>query len=265
MSLTKVSKLIRWNLLSRLALVFSLLVFTSMCYAKTYVAGTTPSSAPNAFLDTKTGNISGFMPEVAQKIADESGFDLEFKVMPFSALIQSVKSGKIDMIVAGMSPTEKRAKVVDFSNPVAGLGHTIFVRDDNKKKYTGPNDFSGQVIGISAGTDYADYIRSLNVAKKINFYDGLAQMESDVRNGRISVGMSDDTILKYMDKNGQLKGMHVVESYKQETPYDPIALAVKKGNTELLKKINSSIEGLRASGELKKLQEKWGEGPVPTN
>lgn len=248
---------------SRVLLLCGLALVSSIGYAKTYIAGTTPSSAPNAFLDTKTGKIEGFMPAVAETIAKEAGFKIKFEVMPFSTLIQSVKSGKIDMIVAGMSPTKLRARVVDFSAPVAGIGHTIFVKNSNKKTYNGPKDLTGQAVGISAGTDYAQYIRNLGIAKRINYYDGLAQMKADVANGRIAVGMSDDSILRYMQNNGDLKGMHVVASYKQATPYDPIALAVKKGNGDLLKKINASIKRLDANGQLEALQKKWGESPVP--
>ena len=251
------------NVLFKTTMILSLLLFAATGHAQKYVAGTTPSSAPNAFLDVGSGEITGFMPEVARKIADDAGFELEFKVMPFSALIQSLKAGKIDMIFAGMSPSAKRKEVVDFSDPVAGLGHTIFVRDDNKKTYTGPQDFKGEVIGISAGTDYGEYIRRKNFAKKVNFYDGLAQMKSDVRNGRIVLGMSDDSMLRYMERNGDLPGMHVVDDYKQVTPFSIISVAVNKGNTDLLDTLNATIADLEEDGELERLQQKWGESPVP--
>ncbi|MGF7190458.1 substrate-binding periplasmic protein [Robbsia andropogonis] len=221
------------------------------------IAGSPPSSAPTTYLDTKTGKISGYMPEIAAEIAKREGLTLDFQSVPFPALIQSVIAGKIDMIVAGMTPTPKRAEVIDFSQVVTAFGEGIFVRDTNKKDYKSAEDFSGDIVGVMAGTDYADSIIKMNVAKEVKIYDNPADMARDVSLGRIALGMTDYPIVKAQQAAGALKGMHVVESYKPMKSFG-VAFGVKKGNTDLLNKINSALDAMRADGTLNKILARYG-------
>ncbi len=69
--------------------------------AAVLTAGSPPSSAPTTFLNTQTGKIEGFMPDVAAEVAKREHLDIQYSAIPFSTLIQSVIAGKIDMIVAG--------------------------------------------------------------------------------------------------------------------------------------------------------------------
>jgi polar amino acid transport system substrate-binding protein len=221
------------------------------------IAGAPPSSAPTTYLDTKTGKITGYMPEIAAEIAKREGLPLDFQAVPFPALIQSVISGKIDMIVAGMTPTPKRAEVIDFSQIVTAFGEGIIVSDSNKKEYKSAKDFSEDVVGIMAGSDYSETVIKNHYAKDVKIYDSPADMARDVSLHRIALGMTDYPILKAQAAAGALKGMHVVEGY---TPMEEfgVAFGVKKGNTELLNKINSALDAMRADGTLNAILGRYG-------
>ncbi|WP_250502520.1 transporter substrate-binding domain-containing protein [Caballeronia sp. AZ7_KS35] len=221
------------------------------------VAGSPPSSAPTTYLDTKTGKIAGYMPEIAAEIAKREGLPLDFQAVPFPALIQSVISGKIDMIVAGMTPTPKRAEVIDFSQVVTAFGEGIVVSDDNKKEYKSAKDFSDDVVGIMAGTDYSETVIKNHYAKDVKIYDSPADMARDVSLHRIALGMTDYPILKAQEAAGALKGMHVVESYTPMKAFG-VAFGVKKGNTELLNKINAALDSMRADGTLDAILVRYG-------
>ncbi len=108
---------------------------TSSAQAAALTAGSPPSSAPTTFLNTQSGRIEGFMPDVAAEVKKRQHLEVDFTAVPFSTLIQSVIAGKIDMIVAGMTPTPERAKRIGFSQPVTVFGAGLVVRDDNSKKY----------------------------------------------------------------------------------------------------------------------------------
>lgn len=97
--------------------------------AATLTAGSPPSSAPTTFLNTQNGKIEGFMPDVAAEVARRQHLEMNFTAVPFPTLIQSVIAGKIDMIVAGMTPTPERAKRIGFSQPVTAFGAGLVVRD----------------------------------------------------------------------------------------------------------------------------------------
>lgn len=225
-------------------------------HAAMLTAGSPPSSAPTTFMDTKTGKIEGFMPDVAREVASREKLEVNFSAVPFPTLIQSVISGKIDMIVAGMTPTPAREKFISYSQEVTAFGDGLIVRDDNKQTYTSMQDFKGQVIGSPSGTDYSQKLIDSGIAKEVKLYDSPADMTRDLQLGRIAGGLSDYPILKAQEKAGKLTGLHVVEGYKPMT-VSPMAFGVKKGNDALLGKINDALTAMKADGTLAKLKSKW--------
>ena len=232
----------------------------ALCFnasAAVLTAGSPPSSAPTTFLNTQTGTIEGFMPDVAAEVAKREHLDIQYSAIPFSTLIQSVIAGKIDMIVAGMTPTEERAKRITFSQPVTAFGAGLIVRDDNKKTYNSWQDLKGEVVGTMAGTDYTQSLMASGIAKEVKVYDSPADMTRDLSLGRVAAGLNDYPILKAQEKAGGLKGMHVVDNYKPEH-VSPMAFGVKKGNDALMAQINSALTGMKDDGTLQTIKTKWG-------
>ncbi len=221
---------------------FSMMLGATLSHAdtQTLTAGSPPSSAPTTFMDVKTQKIEGLMPDV----------------VPFSALIQSAVSGKIDIIVAGMTPTPKRAEVVDFSQPVTAFGEGIIVKDSNKTDYKSVQELKGTVVGAPTGTDYGDQLRKLGIFKEVKMYDSPADMTRDVVLGRITAGFSDYPILKAQEASGGLLGARVVDAYVPMEKFD-IAIAVRKGNTALLAKVNDALTKMKADGTLNAILKKW--------
>lgn len=232
-------------------------LFCAQVNAAALTAGSPPSSAPTTFLNTQTGKIEGFMPDVAAEVAKREHLDINYTSIPFSTLIQSVIAGKIDMIVAGMTPTEERAKRITFSQPVTAFGAGLVVRDDNKKTYKSWQDVKGEVVGTMAGTDYTQSLMASGIAKEVKVYDSPADMTRDLSLGRIAAGMNDYPILKAQEKAGGLKGMHVVDGYVPEH-VSPMAFGVKKGNDALMAQINSALTSMKDDGTLQTIKTKWG-------
>ncbi|MGN6234188.1 MAG: ABC transporter substrate-binding protein [Trinickia sp.] len=219
-------------------------------------AGTTPSSVPNAFLDLKTHEIAGVMPDVIREIGKREGFDVSFDVIPFSALIQSVVSDKIDLIVAGMSPTPKRAEVIDFSQPVAFFGKGIIVNASDKTSYHTIQDLKGTVVGAGVGEETSEELMKLGIFKEVKLYNTGADMARDVALGRITAAFNDYPVWKAQEAAGTLQGCRVVDGFMPLRRV-PIAFGVKKGNEALLSKINDGLAKIKADGTLDKILKKW--------
>lgn len=219
-------------------------------------AGSTPSSVPTAYLNIQTQKIEGIMPDVVQEIGKREGFQTSFDAIPFGSLIQSVVSGKIDLIVAGMTPTAKRAEVVDFSQTVFEMGEGILVNDADKTNYRSVADLKGMTVGAGAGTDYADALAKLGYLKEVKLYDNAADMARDVALGRITAGFNDYPILKAQEAAGSMHGTRVDDAYVPMKKF-PIAFAVKKGNVELLAKINDALTKMKLDGSLNAIFKKW--------
>lgn len=214
-----------------------------------------PSSAPTTFLDVKTQKIEGLMPDVVREIGRREGFAVDYNAVPFSVLIQSMVSGKIDIIVAGMTPTPKRAEVIDFSQPVTAF-EGVIVKDTDKTDYRSPQDFKGMSVGAPTGTDYGAQLMKLGIFKEVKMYDSPADMTRDVALARIVTGFNDYPILKAQEAAGAMAGTRVDDSYVPMRKFD-IAIAVKKGNGDLLAKINEALTKMKADGSLEAILKKW--------
>ena len=219
-------------------------------------AGTTPSSVPNAFMDLKTHEIEGVMPDVIREIGKREGFDVSFDVIPFSALIQSVLSDKIDLIVAGMTPTPKREEVIDFSQPVAEFGKGIIVNASDKHNYRTIQDLKGTIVGAGVGEETSDELIKLGIFEDVKLYTNGADMARDVALGRITAAFNDYPVLKAQEAAGTMQGTRVVDGFVPLRKV-PIAFGVKKGNTALLSKINSGLNKIKADGTLDQILKKW--------
>ena len=118
--------------LKHLAATFALM--TALCASGTAWAqdkvlkvGSTPSGVPFTFLDTKTNTIQGIMVDLMREIGADAGFKVEIEATPFSALIPSLTSNKIDIIAAAMYITPTRQEVIDFSRPIYTYGEGLVV------------------------------------------------------------------------------------------------------------------------------------------
>ncbi len=116
---------------------------------KTLVLGTSPDYAPYEFLVNKNGKnkIVGMDIQVAQKLADDLGVKLVVKSMDFDALLVGLETGKVDMVISAMSPTDERSKSVDFSDVYYLGGQSILVNKADAKIYHSKNSFNGKKNG----------------------------------------------------------------------------------------------------------------------
>jgi len=111
---------------------------------KTLVLGTSPDYAPYEFLVNKNGKNKtvGMDIQVAQKLADDLNVKLVVKSMDFDALLVGLETGKVDMVISAMSPTDERSKSVDFSDVYYLGGQSILVNKADAKIYKSKNSRS---------------------------------------------------------------------------------------------------------------------------
>lgn len=223
---------------------------------ETLTVGVTTSGIPFTFIDTKTQESTGAMVDLADAIADIVGADPEFKVVAFSALIPALTTGKIDLISAGMFATDKRKEVVDFTQPVYQYGDGMFVAADDTNNYT-LDDLAGETVGAQVGSVFVDKLRALGTLGEVKLYDSIADIMRDVKLGRIKAGVGDMPVIAYQIKQKPQLGVRLVEGYKPMGMND-VALAVDKGNSELLAKVNAAIAELKDSGKLTEIFAKYG-------
>ena len=228
----------------------------SMGQVPTYNVGSTPTGVPFTFLDVKTNTIQGAMVDLITAIGEDAGFKVNVQATPFSALIPSLTSNKIDIISAAMLITAQRKEVIDFSDPVFPYPEGMVVSVTDNTSYKSLADLKGQVVGAQVGTVYVDFLKKNGEFAEVKVYDSLADILRDVGLGRIKAGFGDAPILKYqLSQNPDFKAK-LVPTYEPKMA-GSVGIGVRKTDTELLKKINASLAKLNANGTVDKILAKW--------
>lgn len=193
--------------------------------------------------------IVGIDVDITRAIADKMGVELDVRDMAFDSLIPAVQSGKADFTAAGMTVNEDRLKNVDFTDTYAEAAQVIIVKEGSEIKT--PDDLMGKKVGVQTGTTgdiYADDIEEANVQR---FNKGLDAVMA-LSQGKIDAVIIDREPSKVFVKENA--GLTILDEAFTEEEY---AIAIKKGNAELLDKMNSAIKELKESGELKKIVDKY--------
>ncbi|MFV9511357.1 basic amino acid ABC transporter substrate-binding protein [Tepidibacillus sp. LV47] len=218
--------------------------------AKVYV-GTDTAFPPFEYVDTASGQYTGFDIELIKEIAKIEGLNIELKPMEFKAIIPGLQSKTLDVGIAGMTITDERKQVVDFSEPYFQAGLVIGVKPDNSTIKT-KDDLVGKTIAVKLGTSSEKLARSIKDAK-VKTFDNSNDLYLEVQNGGADAVIEDLPVLKhYAVKNpGKLK---VID---QPMTGDFYGIAVAKGKDDLLKKINDGLKKVKENGKYDELYKKY--------
>ncbi len=196
------------------------------------------------------GSIVGIDAEIAAAIAEKMGCTLEIEDIAFDAIIPEVTSSKADMGMAGMTVTEDRKQNVDFSITYAVARQVVIVKDGGD--IASIDDLAGKKIGVQQGTtgdiyateDYGDE-NVERYAKGMEAVQALAQ-------GKVDAVIIDNEPAKvFVSQNA---GLAILDEAYADEEY---AIAVRKGNTELLNAINAALDELKKDGTLDEIVDKY--------
>ena len=218
--------------------------------------GSTVTGVPATFLDTKSNKIVGIMVDVGQAIADHLGVELEVVETPWSALIPSLETNKIDLLCAAMYITDKRKEVIDFSNPVYPYCEALVVKVDDTKAYQTIEDLKGLRVGAQVGTVYVKGLEERGITD-VNIYDNIGDVLLEITNKRIDAFVGDGPVARYIIKTKPEFKVRVVDTYKP-VMCGQIGVGINKSDTKLLEEVNKVVQTLIESGQIDKILQKWG-------
>lgn len=244
------------RLLQPLAIAALALVAATAAAQTTLKVGSTPTGVPFTFMDTKTQTIQGAMVDLITAIGEDQGFKVQVEATPFASLIPSLTTNKIDIISAAMLITAARKEVIDFSDPVFPYPEGLMVKADDTKVYKSLADLKGQVVGVQVGTVYVDFLKKNGEFAEVKTYDSIADIIRDVGLGRIKGGFGDAPIVRYQLSQRKDSGVKVAESYEPKMD-GFVGLGVRKGDKDLLAKLNAGLAKMKASGKLDEILKKW--------
>ena len=215
----------------------------------------TNAAFPPYEMTDDNGNYVGIDIEVAEAIADKLGLELQVDDMDFDAALLAAQTGKSDMVMAGVTVTEERQTVMDFSNTYATGIQVVIVPEDSD--IASIEDMTGKMIGVQRGTT-GDLYCSASVEdggfgeENVTPYDnGLTAVQA-LMNGQVDCVVIDNApAQEFVDAN---PGLKILDTEYANEDY---AIGVAKGNTQLLDAINGALEELQADGTVQSIVDKY--------
>ena len=208
--------------------------------------------APYEYL---SGNeIIGVDVDIAKEIAKDMDKELEIKNMNFDGALLAVQQGKVDFVAAGLSIKPERLEKMDFSIPYATSKQVIVV-----KKGAGVINSEADIkettkVGFQTGTTGQFYAED-DIKSETKGYTKYSQAAQDLKNEKIDCIIMDEVPAKLIVKSNS--DLAILD---KELFTDEYAIAVKKGNKDLLEKINKTIERLKSEGKIDQYTVKHTEG-----
>lgn len=210
----------------------------------TLIVGLSADYAPYEFHATVDGKdkIVGFDISIAQKIADDLGVKLKIEEMGFDGLLGAMSTGKIDMIISGMSPTPERLKEVNFSDPYSDVKQRVVVRKADVDKFTSVKDFDGLKVAAQKQSTQEELAQNELVGSKVvslqKVPDVIVNLQQKKVDGIVLEGPVADA---YISQNKDIALADIAfENGDKQT-----AVAIPKDAPYLLERVNESIKQIR--------------------
>ena len=213
------------------------------------VMGTNAEFEPFEYRDGL--EITGFDVEIAKKIAEKLGKELVVEDMAFDTLIMALNSDKVDFIAAGMTATDERKTQVDFSDSYFKSQQMIIVKADDTT-ITTADDLAGKKVGVQLGTTGDLFVSTTEEIAEVAQFQAGTQAVMDLKNGKIDAVVIDAEPAKKMTE-GQ-SDLKLLDAPFIEEEY---AIAVKKGNDEVLAAINETLAAIKADGTYDEIYAKY--------
>ena len=209
----------------------------------------TNAAFPPYEMTTDAGEFEGIDIETAQAIADKLGLELQIDDMDFDAALLSVQQGKADIVMAGVTVTDERKAVMDFSDSYATGIQSIIVPEGSD--IASPDDLAGKKIGTQRGTTGYIYCSDDFGDDAVVAYDnGLTAVQA-LNNGQVDAVVIDNAPAKeYVAAN---PGLKVLDTSYAEEDY---AIGMAKGSS-LEAAVNAALEELKADGTLQAIVDKY--------
>lgn len=216
---------------------------------KVGIEGTYP---PFSFQD-ENGHLTGFETEFARQLSQHLGVKASLQPTKWDGLLAALDSKRVDVVINQVTISPERAKKYLLSTPYTVSGLQALTLKDKASSITHPDSLSGKKVGVGLGTSYEQWLRQNIKGVDIRTYDDDPTKYQDLRFHRLDVILVDRlAALDLVKKSGNQMALAGPAFSRQEA-----AVAIRKGNPELLKAINEAIALMQKDGSLRKLSLQW--------
>lgn len=221
--------------------------------AKVLRVGTSADYAPFEYVDTaKSDEIIGFDIDLANLIAERLGYTLQFTNTDFNSLIPGLQADKFDFVIAGMTPTEDRDEVVDFS--VAYYETEQYLVTPKDSNISSLEDLKGKVVGAQVSSIQEDLAKTFAEENgfTVESRNLIPEIIQELKNGRFQGAVIENIVAEnYLAQNDDLT------SFPLEVEDPDFKAVVFQEGSDLKAEFDEVIQALIDEGKIDELKKKW--------
>lgn len=231
--------------------------------AKVYVVGTDAAYAPFESQNEKA-EIVGFDIDVVKAVAAKAGIEVKFVNTPWEGIFNTLAQGDRDLLVSAITINDERKQSMDFTSPYFDAHQLIAVKANSKvAKF---DDLKKLKVGVQTGTTGDEVVSKLlgKTSTNVKRFESTPLALKELEAGGVDAVVADNgVVINYIANNTNVKFKSVTDKSFQPEQY---GIAVKKGNTELLEKLNKGLADIKADGTYDKIYAQYfGASPAAAN
>ncbi|MDR5866540.1 transporter substrate-binding domain-containing protein [Halomonas koreensis] len=214
---------------------------------------TDPSFVPFEMMDQESGEMVGFDMDIIAEVAERAGFEYNLRTMDFNGIIPAVQTGNVDIAIAGITITDERAEIVDFSDPYYDSGLRLLVNqgDDSIQAV---EDLEGKSVGTKIGSTSYDFLQeNLGDAADITPYPGSSDMYMALLGGSVDAVFYDAPNVGYFSQTQGEGRAKVVGPLYEGQQY---GIVLVKGS-DWVEPVNEALASMKEDGTYDEIHAKW--------
>jgi polar amino acid transport system substrate-binding protein len=222
--------------------------------SRVYTVGTDAAYAPFESQNEK-GEIVGFDIDVVRAVAKKAGIELKFVNTPWEGIFNALNQGDRDLLVSSITITDERKQTMDFSAPYFDAYQLIAVKADSRVEHLA--DLKALKVGVQNGTTGDEAVSRLQGKNSTNIkrFESTPLALKELETGGIDAVVADNgVVVNYVTNNPGGKFRTVSDPAFAPEQY---GIAVKKGNSELLGKLNKGLAEIKADGSYNAIYAKY--------
>jgi polar amino acid transport system substrate-binding protein len=226
----------------------------SAAATRVYSVGTDAAYAPFESQNEK-GEIVGFDIDIVRAVAQNAGLEVAFVNTPWEGIFNALKQGDRDLLVSSITITDERKQSMDFSAPYFDAHQLIAVKGDSKVARF--DDLKTLRVGVQTGTTGDETISKLQGKNStlIKRYESTPLALKELEAGGIDAVVADNgVVINYVANNGADRFKTVNDPAFVPEQY---GIAVRKGNAELLARLNQGLAAIKADGSYDRIYAKY--------
>lgn len=225
--------------------------------AEVLIVGCDAAFPPFEYLDENTGELTGFDLDLMRAIGQELGMEVEIKNVSWDGIIPGLLSGNYNVIASGMTITDERKEVVNFSEPYINAGLVIITRA-GEQGIKGPEDLDGKRLAVQINSTGDLAATKMQEEEGIGIVDIKRFNQATDPFLELKNGAADAVVMDLPVAGAQMKASPGVYKIIGEAfTTEEYGLALRKSDTELLKKVNNALAALKTNGKYDELYQQY--------